>query len=273
MKSQFISRVVNAQWDFGTQARTHFIVGDMVRRLIRDERPDETPWGEKLPKMHIDGAVAYIPISGVLMLNVPEWIKTLGFNVTDVNDIEDEVTQALNNPAVEILCEHHDSPGGESVAGQKLYDLTEAARRKKPVLSWSGDGQQICSASYNGAAPSTAIYLGKFCEAVCIGTYIVNLDDTGFWEQLGMKWEVFRSGEYKGMGIDALSETQRDYLKTIVADFGEIFRKGVLKYRTEVDRANMEGQSFRGIEAAQLGFAAGVARDRDEALKRFRKLL
>jgi ClpP class serine protease len=273
MKSQFISRVVNTQWDFGTQQRTHFIVGDMVRRLLKDERPEETPWGDKLPKLQIIGDVAIIPISGVLMLNVPDWIKSYGFNVTDINDVEEEFTQVLNDPAVAIIVEHHDSPGGESVAGQKFYDLTEAARRKKPVLTWSGDGQQICSASYNGAAPSTAIMLGKFCEAVCIGTYMVNLDDTGFWEQLGMKWEVFRSGEYKGMGIDALSEAQREYLKNIVADFGEIFRKGVLKYRTEVDRANMEGQSFRGIEAAQLGFAAGTARDRDDAIKRFRRLL
>jgi ClpP class serine protease len=273
MKAQFVSRLVTSAWDFGTQARTHMIVGGMLKRLLKDERPGEDEWGDPLPKMQIVGDTAIIPISGVLMLNVPSWVKSYGFNVTDINDIEEEIAQALNDSNVELIVQHHHSPGGESVAGQKLFDLTEAARRKKPVLSYSGDGEMMCSASYNGAAPSTAILLGKYCEAVNIGTYCLNLDDTGFWEQIGMKWEVFRSGEYKGMGIDSLSQDQRDYLQSIVDQFGKIFRAGVLKYRTGVDPANMQGQSYRGIEAAQLGFAAGNAKDLGEAIKKFRRLL
>lgn len=272
MKSQFISRLASTVWNIA-EDRGRLIIGGMLQRLMKSDRPEEDEWGDPLPKMQIVGDIATIPVSGVLMLNVPQWVKSYGFNVTDINDIEEELAQALADENVAMIVMHHDSPGGESVAGQKLFDLVEAARRKKPVLSWSGDGELMCSASYNGAAPSTAIFLGKYCEAVNIGTYCVNVDTTGFWEQMGVKWEVFRSGEYKGMGIDALSQDQRDYLQSIVDQFGTLFRKGVLKYRTAVDPANMQGQSYRGIEAAQLGFAAGTAKDLPEAIKRFRKLL
>jgi ClpP class serine protease len=39
-----------------------------------------------------------------------------------VNDIEQEVQRALNDPAVAIIAQDIDSPGGESCAGNKLFD-------------------------------------------------------------------------------------------------------------------------------------------------------
>lgn len=269
MKSQFISRLLNAQWDFGTQSRTHQIIGNIVRRLLKDERPDEDISGAPLPKMEIVGDVARIPIRGILALNVPDWIKSYGFAITDINDVEQEQNQALNDPKVKIILEHYDSPGGESVAGQKLFDINEAARRKKPLLSWSGDGEMVCSAAFNGAAASTEIILGKYCEAVAIGSYMVNVDDTGFWEQMGMKLEVFRSGEYKGIGLDPLSEAQRAYFQSITEQYGELFRKNVSKY-LPAPRDSMQGQSYRGVDAASLGFAFALAKDMPAAVAKFR---
>jgi ClpP class serine protease len=273
LKAQFISRLATTAWDFGTQERTHFIVGGMIRHLLRADRPTEDIFGGPLPGMQTVGDVAVIPISGVMMLNVPDLIKSVGFNVTDINDVEGEISQALKDANISMIALHYHSPGGESVAGQKLFDLVEAAALKKPVLSFSGDGEMMCSASYNGGAPSTAIFLGRYCEAVNIGTYALNLDDTGFWEQLGMKWEVFRSGEYKAMGIDALSDKQRKYLQGTVDEFGRIFRAGVLKHRSAVTPENMEGQTYRGIEAVKFNFADGIAKDLAEAIARFRRVL
>ena len=51
-----------------------------------------------------------------------------------------------------------------------------------------------------------------------------------------MKWEVSRSGELKGIGIDALTQEQRDYLQSLVDNAGATFRSNLLEYRTGIDR-------------------------------------
>lgn len=272
MKSQFIDRLLSQPWHIGT-SRGRTIIGSMLQALLKNERPEEDVFGDPLPKMQVVGDVSIIPVCGVLMLNAPDWAKSWGFNLTDPNDIEEEIDESLNNPAVEFIVLNIDSPGGESIAGEKLFDLVESASRKKPVFSFAKDGAMICSSAFQCAAPSVAILAGKFSEIGCIGTYLSLLDDTGWWEQMGIKWEVFRSGALKGIGEDALTTEQRDYLQQTVDAFGDRFRKMVSKYRTEIDPANMQGQSFRGAEAAQYGFTAGIAKDLDSAIGKFRKLI
>lgn len=271
MKSRFIDRLISQPWHIGA-ARGRTIISTMLLSLMKNERPEKDRCGSPLPKMQIMGDVAVIPVSGILMLNVPDWLKEWGFNCTDPNDIEEEISEAVNNPAVSIIAQVFDSPGGESIAGEKLFDLTEAAGRKKPVLSYVGDGAQLCSSAFQAAAPSAAIFSGKFAEVGCIGTYMAYLDDSEYWKQMGLVWETFRSGELKG--IDGkLTDQQRNYFQSTVDEYGARFRAGVKKYRTAIDPADMEGQTFRGIDAAQRGFVAGTARDLSEAIAKFRRLL
>lgn len=271
MKARFTDRLISQPWHIGT-SRGRTIISTMLRAILKNERPEKDFCGDPLPKMQLVGDVAVIPISGVVMLNLPDWVKSYGFNLTDPNDIEEELDEALNNPAIAIIALDFDSPGGESVAGEKLFDLTEAAGRKKPVLSHVGDGAQLCSSAYQAAAPSLSIYAGKYSEVGCIGSYMAYLDDSAYWAEMGMVWETFRSGEFKG--IDGkLTESQREYLQALVDDCGSRFRAGVSKYRTAIDPADMQGQFFRGSDAAARGFVAGNVKDLTTAVAKFRKLL
>lgn len=271
MKARFVSRLISQPWHINS-ARGRTIIGSMLLSLMRNERPEKDIFGDPLPSMRVVGDCAIIPISGVLMLSVPQWIKEWGFNVTDPNDIEQELTRALNDPLVSMVVLHIDSPGGESIAGEKMYDLTEMVNKKKPVFSYAGDGEQMCSSAYQAAAPSLAVMAGKFAEIGCIGTYMMYLDDSAYWEQLGLVWETFRSGELKG--IDGkLTDEQRAYFERLVAEYGGRFRSGVSKYRTLIQPADMEGQSFRGIDAAGKGFCSGIAKDLDTAIAKARKML
>ena len=271
MKARFIDRLISQPWHIGaTRGRT--IISTMLLSILKNERPDKDICGDPLPKMQLVGDVAVIPVSGVVMLNVPDWIKPYGINLTDPNDIEEEIDEAINNPAIAIIALTFDSPGGESLAGEKLFDLTESAGRKKPVLSFVGDGAQLCSSAYQAAAPSLAIYAGKYSQVGCIGTYMAYLDDSAFWEQMGMVWETFRSGDFKG--IDGkLTDQQREYFQSLVDEYGDRFRAGVSKYRSAIDPADMQGQTFRGIDAAQRGFVAGTVKDLTAAVAKFRRLL
>lgn len=270
-KPQFLSRLISQPWNID-KMRARSIIGNIIARL-RGERPGEDKWGEPLPKMQIIGNVAVIPLTGVVSLDVPEWIKEYGLYLTDANDIAEELEEAVNDANVELIVYDCDSPGGLSLAGDKLFEATAAANRKKPVGFHVADGRECCSTAYEAVASCTAGYAGRFALAVgCIGSYLVLLDDTEFWAQMGISFEVFRSGELKAIGEDKLTEAQRSFLQSLSDQAGARFRKNVSQYRTSIAREDMEGQWFDGLAAAQRGFVAGTVKDLNAAIAKFRRL-
>jgi protease-4 len=272
MRAEFISKMIGQVWDL-PKLRARTILGNMAVRLLRDERPEEDCYGDPLPKMQIVGNVAVIPICGVISMDVPDWLKECGINLTDANDIEEEIEQSLNDQNVELIVFDIDSPGGWDLASLKLFEVIEAANKKNPCYYFVGDGRDAASGAYYAAAACTAGYAGWYADGVgCIGSYLAYLDDTEFWAQMGIKFEVFRSGELKGMGIDALSQVQRDYLQNMVDASGDRFRKNVSKYRTQIAREDMEGQWFQGDEAAKRGFVIGCVDDLNAAIKKFQSM-
>jgi ClpP class serine protease len=272
MKAQFVSRVFAQTWNYD-QLRARPFLAHMALTLLRNERPAEDVCGDPLPVMRLEGDVAVIPLSGVLMINLPDWIKPYGFGLTDVNDIEEEVKRATADANVAFTVYDCDSPGGMSLAGDKLYSVTEKAREKKPIFYYCGDGCDVASTAFEGVASCQDGLAAPFASGIgCIGTYLPWLDDTEFWAKLGIKFEVFRSGELKGLGIDGLSPAQRAYLQGMVDEAGATFRKNVLKYRSGIARADMEGQWFEGVKASEKGFVAGNAPDLEAAIAKFRRM-
>src|SRR5207249_1736147 len=124
------------------KSRGRALLASLVKRL-RAERPEEDAWGDPLPKMQIVGDTAVIPIVGSLALNIPDWVKQWGLGLTDVNDIEEEMAMAVNDPRVAMIVLNFDSPGGWSLAGNKLFDLVQASGERKPVFAWCGDGAEV----------------------------------------------------------------------------------------------------------------------------------
>jgi protease-4 len=224
--------------------------------------------------MQVIGDVAVIPIFGVVSMNIPDWIKKYGFNITDANDIEEEVDQALANPAVAMIVFDVDSPGGSSLAGDKLFSVTERANRQKPCFAYCADGCDMASTAYEAVASATALLAGPYAEGVgCIGSYLAFLDDTQFLANMGITFKVFRSGDLKGIGEDALTQEQADYLQSLVDTAGSVFRANVKKYRSGIAVADMQGQWFKGTEAASRGFVAGTAKDLSAAIAKFRRMI
>ena len=273
MKEQFIDKLISTPWNID-KVRGRTLIASMISKLLKSERPPVDDCGDPLPVMRIEGDVAIIPISGVVKIAVPDWIKAWGVNLTDANDIAEEINRALGNPDVSMIVLDVDSPGGSALAGDKLFECVERAGRSKPVFGYVADGCNICSTAYLAVAACRAILAGPFASGVgCIGSYLALLDDTEYWASFGFKFHVFRSGELKGIGEDKLSPAQAEYLQGLVDEAGSTFRKSVRKYRTGVSEEDMEGQWFTGKEAAQRGFVAGNARDLNAAIVKFRGMI
>lgn len=273
MKAQFIDKLLSEPWNMD-RLRARTLLGHIIQTLIQNERPASTPSGRSLPTMQTVGDVAIIPLCGVIQLNIPDWIKEWGLNITDANDIEEEIDKALSNPAVRMIVFDVDSPGGSALAGEKLFELVEAANRKKPCFGFCADGADAASTAYLAIASTQAILAGKFAKGIgCIGSFHVLLDDSEYWAKLGMNFRVFRSGDFKGIGEDSLSEEQASYLQSKVDQAGDSFRQKVKKYRIGVAEENMRGQWFNGVQAAESGFTAGTCKDLNAAISRFRKMM
>lgn len=255
--------------------RGRTLLSAIVHALITNERPAEDIFGDPLPKMQILGDIALIPLSGYLALDVPDWLKGYGINLTDADDIEEEIEEALEDANASMIAYDVASCGGMSLAGDKLFDLIEAANKRKPSMAYCAGGRAMCSSAYEAVAGVTAIYCSPYAEAIGnVGTYLAYLDDTEYWSKMGFKWELFKSGEIKGIGEGVpLSQPQSDFLKARVDEFGARIRRNVSKYRTAISRDDLEGQYYSGIEAARRGFVAGNTPDLQSAIAKFRKLL
>jgi protease-4 len=273
MKAQFLDKLLSTPWNID-KARGRAILSQIVTALLKNERPSQDTFGDPLPHMTIQGDVAVIPISGIVHMAVPDWVKAWGFNLTDANDITAEIEQALADPAVSMIVFDVDSPGGSALAGEKLFAANEAANKKKPLFSFVADGAMMASTGYLAAAASPAILAGPFASCVgCIGSYLAMLDDSEYWEKLGIKFQVYRSGEFKAIGEDKITEAQAAYLQSLADDSGARFRRAVAKHRTGISEDDMQGQWFTGTEAAARGFVAGTAKDLNAAIAKFRKML
>jgi ClpP class serine protease len=275
-KLQFISKLLSAVWGLD-KIRGRTILSGLIHPLLRpsSERPEEDIFGDPLPKMQLLGDIALIPFTGVVSIEVPGWIKDFGLCLTDVNDIEEEIEDALNDANVRMIVFDVNSPGGLSLAGDKLFEAVEKANRKKPCFAFCGAGRDMSSAAYNSIAACTALICSPHAEGVgCIGSYCAYLDDTEFWAQMGIKWEIFKSGEFKGIGESVpLTQAQRDFLQSGSDYYGAIIRKNVKKYRTGIADEDLQGQWYAGREATKRGFCYTMADDLQSAIPKFRKLI
>jgi ClpP class serine protease len=87
------------------------------------------------------------------------------------------------------------------------------------------------------------------------------LDQSEQAKASGLQVKVYKSGQFKGIGIPGTSTTpeQDDYLQREVDALAETFKASVRMKRKLVQDEDMQGQSMSGKMAAQKGFATGLA--------------
>jgi ClpP class serine protease len=270
--ADYLGKLLTTCWNID-RLRGRTLLSGIAHALLKNERPSEDFCGDPLPKMQILGDIALIPLSGILCLDVPDWIKQYGINLTDADDIEEELEEALEDANVAMIVLDVDSPGGMSLAGDKLFEIIEAADKTKPVMAYCADGRDMASSAYEAAAAARLLYCGRYaCGIGCVGSYLAYLDDTEFWSQMGITFELFKSGDVKGVGGGVpLNQAQKDFLQATVDQAGALFRKNVRKYRKMINPNDLQGQWFDGITAGTRSFVTGNAPDLQTAISKFRR--
>ncbi len=149
--------------------------------------------------MRIEGHTAVIPISGVLLKDVPDWMRLWGLDVTGYGDIRDMLSAALANPGVTDITLAVDSPGGQVAGIMEAAAAIAEANKTKPVTAKVGE--LSASAAYWLSSQASRIEASPLSEVGSIGVYTVYADFSEMAKAEGVRVIVIRSGEHKGMGV------------------------------------------------------------------------
>lgn len=226
--------------------------------------PDLDIFGEPLPVSEVtsDG-IAIIPVCGIMAAGIPEVFKRFGF--TDPGDIAAEIREAAENQAVKGIMLDVNSPGGSIQGIPELADLVAEVNKIKPTISFT---QYLnASAAYWVSCGAAAQFATKTAEVGSIGAYVAIEDCTKAFEIFGIKMEIFKSGKFKGMGIQgtSLNDEQRAAIQADVESIAAMFKSHVERERKGISSDAMQGQTFMGEKAVSAKLVDKVATGFDEA--------
>jgi signal peptide peptidase SppA len=254
MRFQHILQAIYSEpWLIKPQA--HGVIREfMARRLAGDQPPkreDGEFCGDKVEVAQaeeIKDGVYLIPVGGILARKVGKFERAMG--VVDTLDIRDELDWAEESKDIHSIVMDFDSPGGIVTGTPELADRIAAV--DKPLFAFTGS--MMCSAAYWLAAGAKRIYATKGADIGSIGVYIPFYDESAAYENAGVKVEMFRSGDYKGMGFPgtSLTDAQRKQLQGEVITLANDFQQHILSLR-DVPIDAMQGQSFMGNQALANG--------------------
>ena len=205
------------------------------------------------------GAVAVVCIEGPLVNSGPLF--------DTYADIRGRVDLALASSAHTVVLDF-DSPGGE-VFG--VFDAARALRASavaagKRLVAFSA--ARLQSAAYALATAADEIVISSVSSVGSIGVIVAHADVTGADAQLGVKFEVFASGERKADGNPhiKLSDEARASIKQSIDDTAAVFF-ALVKERRGIDASKFEGRTWIGVAALSDGIADCVE-SRDSMLQR-----
>jgi signal peptide peptidase SppA len=197
------------------------------------------------------GRVAVLDVEGVIGRRFSSCLNSSG--VVSIDVLERLVTEAATDNAVDAVVLNIDSPGGTVTGVPEAAEAIAQLTAAKPVVAYTGG--MMASAAYWISAPADAIFASSSANVGSIGVYTALLDVTRAMEMAGYKTELFKAGKYKAMGLRgvSLTEEQRQYIQKEVDEIADEFKAHVLQNRAAIPAEAMEGQTFMGRNALEVG--------------------
>ncbi len=205
----------------------------------------------------VENGVARIPIVGI-MVKYPSWwgASTL--------EIQETIGRALMDFQVKTIALVFDCPGGYGLGCSDLADYVAK-------VNGTGAGQKPIDAIISDLAASAGYWVASQCRSItcnlagsagCIGVYTVLVDDSKFWAEMGIDWQLISSGGVKGLGADGkiTPELKADVQREI-NDSTNLFVAAVSRGRgmtPELATQLADGRSWIANEAKQLGLIDNV---------------
>lgn len=180
----------------------------------------------------------------------------------DLNDTEATLRAAREDPRVQGIVLHFNSPGGTVTGIPELASLIRTISETKPIIAFTD--AQCCSAAYWLASACDSIVVTPTADVGSIGVYSALVDESAAWAQEGYKLELMKAGKHKAMGIPGLplAPEDRALIQAEVDSIYAMFTADVVANRArngaQVAEETMQGQTFMGGTAVAVGLADRV---------------
>lgn len=228
------------------------------------KRPTRDAWGDEIAQPYMTaGNVAVIPVCGPLMKGATGFDKRFG--VCAHEDIHEDISIARSRARAAVMMV--DSTGGTVLGTQGVAEhVADIQKSGFPIYSYT-EGS-MCSAAEYITGACTARFATSDAFVGSIGTMMATVSIEKLLTKVGIEFNIFASGKYKGMGHMAkdLTPDQRDFLQQFVNDRAAEFKAHMVQYRTTIKPEAMQGQFFTGSDAIKNGLIDATVRDLGEVL-------
>ncbi len=203
-----------------------------------------------------DKGIARIDIDRIVVINLSGTIQEsagglMGGGITP-RYVNYQLKRAMEDRMVKGVVLRIETPGGAIAASQEIADMVR--NFDKPLVVSMGD--MAASGGYYISAPAQGIVAQPGTMTGSIGVISTLMDMEGLYEMLGIKIEVFKSGEHKDMFSRALTEEEREIMQSISDEAYEQFVREVADGRgmnLEDVKELATGQIYLGSQALELG--------------------
>ena len=253
-KTSLLEKAYCRPWLILPQAHVSFCrVAAEAAEVIDYEKEKDTIDAPSVFAQSSGVAVARISVSGVIGKNVGAMGRALG--MYDLNDLEASLQKAEADQQVQGIVLDINSPGGTVTGVPEIAAMIR--EMDTPVIAYTSD--MMASAAYWIASAADAIYASPSASVGSIGVYSAMLDASRYYDAMGLRVELFKSGKYKGMGMEGvpLTDEQRELIQSEVDSLYDWFASDVSRNRT-ISPIYMQGQSLLGKEAAEVDMVDAI---------------
>jgi signal peptide peptidase SppA len=208
------------------------------------------------PKFSVqaDNGVARINLHGVLMKQEASMSEGTSTVVA-----RRQIRAAQNDPSVDTILLHIDSPGGTVAGTGDLADAVHQAAQTKQVIAYVED--LAASAAYKIASQATQIVANRGEALVgSLGTFTVVHDMSKMAENEGIKVHVIRAGEFKGAGVPGteITEAQLEEWQAEINEMSKAFQAIVERGRGKDLSELFDGRVFSAKKAVSVGLIDSI---------------
>ena len=218
---------------------------------------DDDDGGEPWKGYDLHGSVAVVKCHGVIGKRLG-WLEMM-CGGCDVDQLVSSLRAAQEDPDVRAIVIDIDSPGGTITGTPEAADAIEEISSEIPVIAFTET--MMCSAAYWLGCSASELIVSRSSTVGSIGVIIAGVDDSERWKALGMKSQIFKSGELKDTGRSGNKwrDEHKQFLQDSVNKSFADFRDHVLRHRPGVPADAMTGGWYSGADIKTHHLADGFA--------------
>jgi protease-4 len=179
-----------------------------------------------------------------------------------VGDIKDQLDQAIDDKRVKAIILRINSPGGEVVASDAIYQAVVEAREKKPVVA--SIDTLGASGAYYIAVGADYIVANELSITGSIGVILESFSVGALADKVGIKFYTFKSGRYKDI-LNPTREPTEDEKALVQGLIMEVYDKfvGIVAKERDMKVDDLknglaDGRILSGKQALDAGFVDGL---------------